>query len=97
MAAFRSTPFSVDMPVNERTPNWVAYRLSKAQMLSIKAHSTHWRATCSYNRLSYSVDFTDYVRATLLAIDITSYLGKGVCKKVEYINIRGYVAYQEDR
>ena len=21
------TPFSVDLPINERTPNWVAYRL----------------------------------------------------------------------
>ncbi|XP_065063183.1 uncharacterized protein LOC135689772 [Rhopilema esculentum] len=95
MAAFRNTPFSVDMPVNERTPNWVAYRLSKAQMLSIKAHSTHWRATCSYNRSSNSVDFTDYVRANLQAIDITSFLGHGICKKVEYINIRGHAAYQK--
>ncbi|XP_065062780.1 uncharacterized protein LOC135689471 [Rhopilema esculentum] len=93
LVAFQSTPFSVDAPVNERTPNWVAYRLSKAQMISIKAHSTHWRATCSFN--TYGIDFTDYVRTNFKSLDVMTYLGDGLCKKVEYINIRGHAAYQK--
>nr|BAJ05404.1 lectin [Nemopilema nomurai] len=87
---FRTATLTVDMPVNKRTPNWVAYRLSRAQMLSIKAQSTHWRSTCSFN--THGVDLIDYVRANFNSIDITSFLGSGVCRKVEYINIRGQAA-----
>eukprot|EP00795_Rhopilema_esculentum_P000526 gene526-10209_t len=90
---FGGTPFSADLPINERAPNWVAYRLSKAQMLSIKAHSTHWRATCSFN--THGIDFTDYVRANLKSMDIMTYQGAGMCKNTEYINIRGKGAHHK--
>ena len=70
-----------------------SFRLSKAQMLSIKAHSTHWRATCSFN--THGIDFTDYVRANLKSMDIMTYQGAGICKNVEYINIRGKGAHHK--
>ena len=92
LPAFQSQPLTENVPVNEKTPNWVAYRLSKANMAILKSKSTHWRATCSFNTVK--VDYRDYVRGSFKDLDITTYLGDGVCKKIEYINIRGNVGYQ---
>lgn len=89
--AFRKGAFTADAPLNERTPNWVSYRLSKTKMSLIKAASTHWRSTCSFEK--YRVDYKDYMRASFADFDITTFVGGGVCKKVEYINIRGHVGY----
>eukprot|EP00794_Sanderia_malayensis_P017821 gene17821-19599_t len=88
LAAFKSSPFSSGVPVNKRTPNWIVYRQSKAQMVCLQSHSTHWRATCSFDKSK--VDYRDYMRGSFKDFDIMTYSGNGHCKKVEYINIRGY-------
>lgn len=89
LSHFRSAVFKTDAPVNENSQNWSLYRLSLTRMTSLQSHSTHWRATCSYP--IYGVDFRDYVRGTFKDFDIVNFLGTGVCKKVEYINIRGHI------
>ena len=72
--------------VNDNSPNWNAYRLSKARMLSIHSQSSQWRATCNYN--SDGVIFTDYIQSTFENVDPMTYR-EYACKKVTYVNIRG--------
>ena len=89
LPAFLKTPFKYNAPVNENAQNWNLYRLSLTRMKSLQAHSTHWRATCSYP--THGVDFSDYVRGSFKDFNIVDYLGSNKCKKVEYINIRGHL------
>ena len=88
-SALRSTPFKVNAPVNENSLIWNMYRLSLTRMRSLKAHSTHWRATCSYP--THGIDFTDYIRGNFKDFNIVDFIGSGQCKKVEFVNIRGHI------
>ena len=88
LPTFRHTPFNENAPVNENAQNWNLYRLSLTRMQSLQAHSTNWRATCSYP--THGVDFRDYVRGNFKDFNIVDFLGIRQCKKVEYINIRGH-------
>ena len=81
-----------DRPVNEHSPNWNLYRMSLTQMNHPKSQSTHWRVTCSFP--THKVDYTDYVRAKFDDFDIMTFRGSGICKKVEYINVRGHQCAQ---
>ena len=90
LSAFRTVPFKYNSPQNENALNWDAYRLSLERMRFLQAHSTHWRATCSYP--THGIDFRDYLRGNFKDFNIVDYLGQGKCKKVEYINIRGHLA-----
>ena len=85
--AFKSHPLTQNAPVQSYRPNWIAYRVSKNVMTSVKSQSTHWRATCSFEKVTF--DYRDYVRGSFKDFDITTYQGAGDCKKVEFINIRG--------
>jgi len=87
MPAFRSRSLTQDAPVNNLSPNWEVYRMSRDQMKFLKAKSTHWRVTCQFDIAD--VDYKDYVRGNFAAFDITSFLGASICKEVEYINVRG--------
>jgi len=87
MPAFRSRSLTQDAPVNELSPNWEVYRMSKEQMKFLKAKSTHWRVTCQFDVAD--VDYQDYLRGNFANFDITSFLGRGICKEVDYINVRG--------
>ena len=78
--------FYIDHPVNDKTPNWNAYRLSKSRMMSIHTQSSHWRATCSYN--TDGVVLTDYIRSSFVNVDPLTING-AECRKMEYVNIRG--------
>ncbi|XP_068728640.1 uncharacterized protein, partial [Montipora capricornis] len=89
LVPFRNTPFKFDAPVNENAQNWNLYRLSLALMRSLKSHSTHWRATCSFP--IHGVDYRDYVRGNFKDFNIVDFLGSCECKKVEFGNIRGHV------
>ena len=89
LPSFRTVPLNGNAPVNENAQNWNLYRLSLARMRSLQAHSTHWRATCSYP--AYGVDFRDYVRGNFKDFNVVDYSGSGQCKKVEYVNIRGHM------
>ena len=81
-----------DRPVNEHSPNWNLYRMSLTQMNHLKSQSTHWRVTCSFP--TYKVDYTDYVRAKFTDFDIMTFRHRAICKKVEYVNIRGHQCAQ---
>ena len=94
---FRSKTFLQDAPINQNTPNWHAYRQTLARMKSLRSHSTHWRATCSFNQprfqnLEKAIDYRDYIRGKFSDFDIMTFLGYGKCHPVEYVNIRGHAA-----
>ncbi|KAK3734229.1 hypothetical protein QZH41_012949 [Actinostola sp. cb2023] len=91
MAAFCNEQLTVSAPVQENTPNWEAYRLSLNRMQLLSKQSTHLRITTGFT--VYGVDFRDYLRAKVASLDILSFTGAGVCKKVEYIDIRGQKGY----
>ena len=88
---FSEKPLYDDFPMNEASPDdWSSYRLSLADMKSIRAHSTHWRATCQFPTIG--IDFRDYFRALLNDYDVTEIPESGIpftCKRYEFINIRG--------
>ena len=85
-------PLGVDAPVNEHSRNWNLCRMSLSQMTHQKFQSTHWRSTCNFP--TYKVDYTDYVRAKFADFDVMAFIGSGICKKVEFVNIRGYQCAQ---
>lgn len=85
---FISAPLNADKPVNESNPNWYAFRLPLAKMKQLRSHSTHWRATCSF-QLDGLV-YRDYVRARISDFDPIDFKGLGNCKRVEYVNVRGH-------
>ena len=60
LSPFFEYPFRYNYPVNENSLNWNLYRLNLVRTKSLKDHSTHWRATCSYP--THGVDFRDYLR-----------------------------------
>ena len=77
-----------NMPVNEDTPRWDKYRLSKFRMHSIQDDSDQFRVTCKYD--TDGVVYTDYLRATKKQIDVMHYYySASSCNQVEYINYRG--------
>ncbi|XP_073248778.1 uncharacterized protein [Porites lutea] len=86
---FRQTPMSINDPVNENSPNWFLYRLTMDRMKSLRDVSTHWRATCSYDKYGIN-NYKDYVRGKFADADIFAFLGHGVCLKTELVNIRGH-------
>ncbi|KAL9953235.1 hypothetical protein ACROYT_G040619 [Oculina patagonica] len=88
---FRSRTFLQDAPINQKTPNWHAYRQTLARMKTLRSHSKYWRATCSFN-LVQEIDYRDYLRGKFSDFDIMSFLGYGQCKPVDYVNIRGHAA-----
>ena len=89
LSAFCKIPFKYNSPQNEDALNWDLYRLSLARMRFLQTHSTHWRATCSYP--THGIDFRDYLRGNFKDFNVVDYIGGGQCKRVEYINTRGYV------
>ena len=88
----RRHPLQTNAPVNEKTPNWNIYRMSLSQMNALKPHSTHWRVTCSLP--THGVDYRDYARANFVDFDVMTFLGDAVCKKMEFVNIRGHQCAQ---
>ena len=91
-SAFNSNSFKENAPINENSLIWNMYRLSLTRMRSLQAHSTHWRATCSYP--THGIDFTDYIRGNFKDFNIVDFIGSGQCKKVEFANIRGHIGSQ---
>ncbi|XP_031559360.1 uncharacterized protein LOC116295620 isoform X4 [Actinia tenebrosa] len=83
-------PLNLNLPVNVKSPNYNMYRMTLDQMTNIKSHSTHWRVTCN----SAWVDYNDYLRVRFADLDPLTFIGGGVCKKVEFINVRGHVGIE---
>ena len=85
---FRIHPLATNAPVNDKSPNWNLYRMSFKQMNFLRAQSTHWRVTCSFQDTPDI--YSDYARANFVDFDVLMFTGYDVCKKMEYVNIRGH-------
>ena len=79
--------FFQDHPKNAEAPNWKKYRLPLSTMKSIQNDSSKWRMTCRYD--TDGLNKTDYMEGSKSKVDILGYNGSE-CKKVEYMNVRGY-------
>lgn len=78
-----------NLPVNDGSPNWNAYRMSLPMMKNLQAFSTHWRYTC--NHPQNEIDYDDYARAKFSSLNpLTFESPKGSCAVMEYINVRGH-------
>ena len=66
----RQTLLSINAPANENLPHWFLYRLTRGV-------STHWRATCSYDKYGIN-NYKDYILGKFAAADIFAFLGSGV-------------------
>jgi len=84
---YKNKDFVENFPVNENNFNWIDYRLSLSVMQHIKSHSTHWRATCNYDK--DGLVKTDYIRGRISDIDIITYSEGNGCFNVMYVNVMG--------
>ena len=84
---FLAQPFTKDFPINQNTPRWEAYRLSKSRMQSIQADSGKFRVTCNYN--TDGVVYRDYLQASNVQMDFLSEVDFITCLRVEWIDVRG--------
>ena len=87
---FMGKAFLIDFPRNQDSAkvDWNSYRLSKSRMEFLAKHSTHFRVTCNFPQ--DGMQYTDYARANLTDLDLFSdWSRRALCKKYEYINIRG--------
>ena len=67
-------------------------RLDYANMKPIQKYTTLWRMTCSFQ--TSGIDYRDYVRGKKQELDVITFDGDLICKKVEYVNIRGHMCLQ---
>ena len=98
-------PFFTDYPQNANHPtkNWFSYRLGLASMTSVQNDSTKWRVTCDFDK-NLTVIKKDFMEGLKADVDILTFKGEEICKKVDYVNIRGHncsncttVLYQTSR
>lgn len=84
--------FTIDYPIDEDSlgVDWAAHRLSLSHMLHLAGSSTHLRATCNFHSEGFS--YTDYARADLTNHNLFSSWWR-LCKRYEYLNIRGIECY----
>ena len=83
---YRSSPLSVNDPVNENSPNWFLHRLTADRMKSLRHVSTHWRSTCSFEKHGIN-QYKDYVRGRFAEADIHAYLGSGVSWNISCLEL----------
>ena len=81
----------LDIPKNilDPTKSWSSYRLPAAKMQMIQNDSTKWRVTCEFDKNLTAIE-RDSMRGSKADLDILTFNVFGKCKKVDYINIRGY-------
>jgi len=78
--------FFQDSPRSPSSANWIDYRMSLARMQAVRAKSTHFRATCSYEAREHI--FPDYLRASFAQNDLMKNQARhGHCFIAEAIDI----------
>ncbi|XP_028406265.1 uncharacterized protein LOC114528752 [Dendronephthya gigantea] len=88
--AYFQKPFFNDLSRNAESPeNWHSYRISMPRMQSIQNDSTKWRITCEFDK-NKTVNKTDFLLGAKKDVDILTYDEFGVCKRLEYANVRGF-------
>ena len=88
LAPVRYSMLSANSPLNAKWPRWDAYRLELTQVEQLKSVSSHWRFTCNFPTERFQ--YWNYMRAKFAEFDAINFTGRKICKKVEYINVRGH-------
>ena len=57
-------------------------------MKSLQNFTILWRMTCSFE--TNGIDYRDYIRGKKQELDVITFEGSKVCKKLEYVNVRGH-------
>ena len=100
MKQLMGVPLYKDASLNERNPNWGAYRLSLRHMGELRVMSSHWRITCNFPTDVF--DYRDYVRGNFSQVDLLNFHGHNACQMVDYMNVKGrncsqcYAAWWQD-
>ncbi|KAJ7381064.1 hypothetical protein OS493_004662 [Desmophyllum pertusum] len=89
---FNAKEFNRDYKVDEDSleVDWALHRLSLSHMQHLAGNSTHLRVTCNFH--SQGFNYTDYARADLKNHNLFE-TWQRVCKRYEYLNIRGIDCY----
>ena len=88
---FHKYSFTQSFPVNENSPRWDYYRLSKDKMTRLAGRSTHWRAACNFPQVG--INYKDYVRVKMSELNPMKFTGSGTCISVELIQLRGRLEF----
>ena len=83
---FKTTPFYLDDPLNQSSPNWDLYRLSLPRMKTVRGSSRYWRVSCNYG--DHGIDRRDYAISKWTDIDLLNLNGAG-CRRFVYIDVHG--------
>lgn len=68
---FTGKHFGIDFPRNEQSLDWIDFRLAKTAMEHIyNQGSTHFRATCNFEKDNFDINATDYLRGKVSTLDI---------------------------
>ena len=62
-------------------------------MRSLSDVSTHWRATCGYEKYGIN-NYKDYVRGKTADVNIFNYFN-GICIQTELVNVRGHTGIHQ--
>lgn len=81
---FHGGSFSEDIPINPNSPMFSRYRLPLNAMTHLLSQSTHFRATCEFEKI---FSYIDYLRGNVSSLDLMAHMS--ACKFFERINIRG--------
>jgi len=84
-ATVANKSFAQDLPLNEATPQSLAqHRLSLARIQALEAASSEWLAACNLD----TSEGTDFIRATLSALPLSTYNASAGCREVIAADIR---------
>ena len=82
--------YKSNWPKNEASFNWIDFRLTRAAMYHIRSQgSTHFRATCDYEKASFDID-AEYLRGKVSTLDFfMSGEINSQCLKYERVRVYG--------
>ena len=89
--SFFQEPFFKDGSINQwnAVKDWFEHRHKRETMESIQNDSTKWRVTCDFDK-NLTALRNDFMQGSKASVNILTFNEEGVCKKVEYVDIRGY-------
>jgi hypothetical protein len=82
---FHSKTFTESAATNQNTPSKKneVYRLSRERMTELKSESDFWRTSCNLDNAPQR----DFAIARFSEMDILSFTGGGVCKKMMKVHV----------
>lgn len=86
----KNLDFQEHSPRNKASLNWLDFRLARAAMYHINQGSTHFRATCDFEKDSFDID-AEYLRGKISTLDFFSSAGEEINSQCyEYERVRVY-------